>query len=288
MPKSMTGFARIEQDGSEGKLYAEARSLNSRYLEVSLKLPRNILGQEQRLREIARRRIKRGRLDVLVKWDRIDQGFGSPRVNEEAVKWYVDLAQHLRDAYGLKGDMTVENMMNMKDIVVYEESQVPEDLLVSAFELLLTKLNEERSKEGAIIKADLLGRVENIEMLADEIEKRWPQIITKHAQVLREKLMEVVAGPSVDESRILQEMALYMERLDIAEEIVRLKGHLKNFRDTLESTEEVGRKLDFIIQEMGRETNTIGSKSNDLYISERVVQIKVETEKMREQAQNVE
>lgn len=288
MPKSMTGFARIEQEGNEGKLYAEARSLNSRYLEVSLKLPRNILGQEQRLREIARRRIKRGRLDVLVRWDRIDQGFGSPKVNEEAIKWYVDLSRHLKDAHGLKGDMTVENMMNMKDIIVYEESQVPEDLLVSTFELLLAKLNEERGKEGAMIKADLLGRVERIETLADQIEKRWPEIITKHSQTLREKVMEVVAGPSFDEGRILQEMALYMERLDIAEEIVRLKGHLKNFRDTLESTEEVGRKLDFIIQEMGRETNTIGSKSNDLYISERVVQIKVETEKMREQAQNVE
>lgn len=284
----MTGFARIEQESSEGKLYAEARSLNSRYLEVSLRLPRNILGQEQRLREIARRRIKRGRLDVLVRWDRVDQGFGSPKVNEEAIKWYVDLSRHLKDDYGLKGDMTVENMMNMKDIVVYEESQVPEDLLVSTFELLLTKLNEERSKEGAMIKTDLLGRVEKIETLADQIEKRWPEIITKHAQILREKVMEVVAGPSVDEGRILQEMTLYMERLDIAEEIVRLKGHLKNFRDTLESTEEVGRKLDFIMQEMGRETNTIGSKSNDLYISERVVQIKVETEKMREQAQNVE
>lgn len=288
MPKSMTGFARIEQEGDEGKLYAEARSLNSRYLEVSLRLPRNILGQEQRLREIARRRIKRGRLDVLVKWDRIDQGFGSPKVNEEAVKWYVDLAQHLKDIYGLKGDMTVENMMNMKDIVVFEESQVPEDLLISTFEALLTKLNEERTKEGALIEADFLGRLQNIGMLADQIEKRWPEIIARHAQILREKIMEVVAGPTVDEARILQEMALYMERVDIAEEIVRLNGHLKNFRDTLESPEEVGRKLDFIIQEMVRETNTIGSKSNDLYISERVVQIKVEIEKMREQAQNVE
>jgi uncharacterized protein (TIGR00255 family) len=288
MPKSMTGFAKTEQEGSEGKLYAEARSLNSRYLEVSLKLPRNILGQEQRLREIARRRIKRGRLDVLVRWDRIDQGFGSPKVNEEAIKWYVDLSRHLKETYGLNGDMTVESIMNMKDIVVYEESQVPEDLLVSTFELLLNKLNEERDKEGAMIKADLLERIQKIEGLAGQIEKRWPEIITKHAQLLREKVMEVVAGPTVDEARILQEMALYMERLDIAEEIVRLKGHLKNFRDTLDSTEEVGRKLDFIIQEMVRETNTIGSKSNDLYISERVVQIKVETEKMREQAQNVE
>jgi uncharacterized protein (TIGR00255 family) len=288
MPKSMTGFARIEQEGSEGKLYAEARSLNSRYLEVSLKLPRNVLGQEQRLREIARRRVKRGRLDVLVKWDRIDQGFGSPKVNEEAVKWYVDLAQHLKDAYGLKGDMTVENMMSMKDIMVFEESQVPEDLLVSTFEMLLTKLNEERNKEGVLIKEDLLERLQKIAALAEQIEKRWPEIITRHAQLLREKIMEVVAGPTVDEARILQEMALYMERLDIAEEIVRLKGHLKNFRETLESPEEVGRKLDFIIQEMVRETNTIGSKSNDLYISERVVQIKVEIEKMREQAQNVE
>ena len=171
----------------------------------------------------------------------------------------------------------------------YEENNnIPEDSLIRSFEDLLKKLNEERTKEGKLIQKDLKERLKKIMNNLSEIEGRWPLTIKVHEEKLKEKMIEVTKSTSIDEVRVLQELAIYMERLDIAEEIMRLKGHVENFKGTLRSPDAVGRKLDFIIQEMVREANTIGSKSNDLYINERVVQIKVEIEKMREQAQNVE
>jgi uncharacterized protein (TIGR00255 family) len=287
MPRSMTGFAKVEIDSGEGKCSGEARSLNSRYLEISLKLPRNASGYESRLREIAKRAVKRGRLDVTIKWDRGDEVGAGLKANEGAVRWYVDLAKHLKRDYGLKGDLSVSDLMSFKDILVYEEKAIPEESLFSCFEALLQKLNEEREREGTLVKDDLLGRLGQIKENLLQVERRWPEAIKGHEDLLREKILEI-SRTFADETKILQEMGFYMERLDIAEEISRLKGHVQHFRDTLQSDEEIGRKLDFIIQEMVRETNTIASKSNDLFISERAIQIKVEIEKMREQVQNVE
>jgi uncharacterized protein (TIGR00255 family) len=283
----MTGFSRAEVASGEGKCYGEARSLNSRYLEVSLKLPRSASGYESRLRETARRHVRRGRLDIMMKWDKGDEYPAAPRANEEAIAWYVALAERLKGSYGLKGDLTVTDVLNLKDILIYEEKTAPEELLFSCMEALLSKLNEEREREGELIKQDLLGRVAQIEAHVEEIEERWPEAIKNHEERLRQKVLEL-AGALVDEARILQEMGFYMERLDIAEEVARLKGHVRHFTDTLHSADEIGRKLDFIIQEMVRETNTIASKSNDLAIGERAIRIKVEIEKMREQVQNVE
>ncbi len=287
MPKSMTGFSKVEIDNGEGKCSGEARSLNSRYLEISLKLPRTVSGYESKLREQAKRLVKRGRLDVTIKWDKGDEAGAVPKANEEAVRWYLDLAEHLKQTYGLKGDLSVSEVMSFKDILVFEEKNMPEEMLFSCFETLLQKLNEERQREGLLIKEDLLRRLGEIKENLIQIERRWPEAIKNHEDMLRERILEI-SRTMADETKILQEMGFYMERLDIAEEIARLKGHVQHFKDTLASDEEMGRKLDFIIQEMVRETNTIASKSNDLFISERAIQIKVDIEKMREQVQNVE
>lgn len=288
MPRSMTGFARVETETATGTLAAEARSLNSRYLELSLRLPRAASSLEQRVRELVKRHLKRGRVDVTVKWDRSETEFGTPTVNEDAIAWYVGLAGHLKDAYKLKGDLTVETVMGFKDIITYEEKQIDEEALFATLETLLQKLNDERAREGALIRDDLLGRITAISSALAEVEVRWPEVIRDHEQSLRQKIAEVTAQVPVDEMRILQELAIYMERLDIAEEISRLKGHLDHFRATVGGGGEIGRKLDFLIQEMVRETNTIASKSNDLAINERVIKMKVETEKLREQVQNLE
>lgn len=287
MPKSMTGFSRVEMENGEGKYTGEARSLNSRYLEISLKLPRAATALESRLREMVKRLIKRGRIDVTIKWDKGDEYAEVPKANEDAIRWYIDLAQHLKTTYGLVGDLTVSEVMSFKDILVYEEKALPEEAFFSCFEMLLAKLDEERVREGALIKEDLLRRLQQIRARVEQIEKRWPDAIKNHEEMLRERILEI-SRTTADETKILQEMGFYMERLDIAEEITRLKGHVRHFGDTLESNEEIGRKLDFIIQEMVRETNTIASKSNDLFISERAIEIKVEVEKMREQVQNAE
>lgn len=289
MPKSMTGFAKLETESTDGKLYGEARALNSRYLEISIKLPRADFLHEQKLRELVKRHIKRGKVDITIKWERPNEQAGAQKINENVLAQYVETAKTLKEKYALKGDLTIDNIFSFKDIFSYEENNnINEDMLMQSFEKLIAQLNQEREKEGDLIKKDLMARVDAIVSNVAAIEERWPLTIKMLENRLRERITEIITSSSVDETRVLQELAIYMERLDIAEEIVRLKGHIENFSDTLSSDDPIGRKLDFIIQEMVRESNTIGSKANDLFINERIIQIKVEIEKMREQVQNVE
>jgi uncharacterized protein (TIGR00255 family) len=289
MPKSMTGFAKLETESQEGKLYGEARALNSRYLEISIKLPRTDYFHEQKLRELVKRYIKRGKVDVTIKWERSTGQPGIQKINESALAQYVEMVKALKEKYALQGDLTIDNIFSLKDIFSYEENNnIDEDTLMQSFENLIVQLNLERGKEGELIRKDLEARADAIASNISAIEEQWPRTIRIHEDRLRERIAEMTKASSIDETRVLQELAIYMERLDITEEIVRLKGHIENFRDTLRSEDSIGRKLDFIIQEMGRESNTIGSKSNDLFINERAIQIKVEIEKIREQVQNVE
>jgi len=289
MIKSMTGFAKIEMEGKEGKLYAEGRALNNRYLEINIKLPKSDYLYEQKLREVVKRYIKRGKVDISIKWERATDQPNIPKINDSMVKQYIEILKTLKKEYGLKGNLAIENIMNFRDIIAYDENNsIPEDSLLPLCENLAKKLNKEKAAEGRFIQDDLSVRLDTITRCIEEIEKRWPLTIKMHEDKLKEKVLEITKGTSADEFRMLQELAIYMERLDITEEIVRLKGHIEHFRDTLDSDDSVGRKLDFIIQEMVRETNTLGSKSNDLSINERVIQTKVEIEKMREQVQNVE
>ncbi|MCX7965306.1 MAG: YicC family protein [Syntrophorhabdaceae bacterium] len=289
MIKSMTGFSKIEKEFTEGKFYGEARSLNNRYLEINLRLPKLDYTYEYNFRERVKKYIKRGKIDIVIKWERPESIVSNLKINEDVVQMYLKTADFLKKKYRLKGSLTIENIFGMKDIFVYEENNnLPENYLTSSFEELLKRLDEERKKEGKIIEKDLISRIKTISAKIKEIEKQLPKTIKAHENRLREKIKEVTKDSTLDETKILQELALYMERIDISEETTRLKGHLKNFKETLSSDDAVGRKLDFIIQEMVRETNTIGSKACDFSISEKVVQIKVEIEKMREQVQNVE
>ncbi|OPY76068.1 MAG: hypothetical protein A4E64_01683 [Syntrophorhabdus sp. PtaU1.Bin058] len=285
----MTGFAKLEVESPVGKLYGEARALNSRYLEISIKLPRADYLCEQKLRELVKRYIKRGKVDVTIKWERSTEQSGAQKINEGILSQYVETIKTLKERYGLKGDLTIDNVFSLKDIFLYEENNnIDEDVLMQSFENLLIQLNAERAKEGELIRKDLAARAGAISSNLSAIEEQWPRTIKMHEGKLRERIIEITQTPSIDESRVLQELAIYMERLDVTEEIVRLKGHIENFKDTLGSDDPVGRKLDFIVQEMVRESNTIGSKANNLFINERVIQIKVEIEKIREQVQNVE
>jgi len=289
MIKSMTGFSKADLEFKEGRLYGEARSLNNRYLEISLKVPKIEYTSEQKLRDLVKRHVKRGKVDIAVKWEKSSGDFSTPKLNENAVRQYVEVLTALKKDFGLKGEPTLENLLGFRDIIAFEENNgISEEKLLSFFKSMLKKLDEERSKEGALIEKDLTARLKKIKHNLKEIEKRWPLIIKTHEGKLKEKIREVLKTATIDEVRVLQELAIYMEKLDIAEEIIRLKGHMDNFSATMATDEPIGRKLDFIIQEMVRETNTIGSKSNDLYINERVVQIKVDIEKMREQVQNAE
>ncbi len=289
MIKSMTGFSKIEQEFPEGRFYGEARSLNNRYMEINLRLPKTDNAFEQRLREMAKRYVKRGKVDISIKWERPESDIASLKINENAVQQYLNMARYLKERFCISGELRIENIMGFRDVFSYEENNnISEGCLFAPFEELLKRLDEERKKEGKLIEKDLLARLKTINTKVKEIEKRTPVSIKTYEQRLRERIKEIIREGLADEMRVLQEIAIYMERVDISEEITRLKGHIKNFKDTLSIDDSIGRKLDFIIQEMVREANTIGSKSNDFYINERVVQIKVEIEKMREQVQNVE
>jgi len=289
MIRSMTGFSRIEKEYPEGKFYGEARSLNNRYLEINLRLPKLDYSFEHLFRERVKKYIKRGKVDIVIKWEKPNSTLSNLKINEDAVRMYLDATNFLKNKYKIKGTLTVEQLLGLRDIFVYEENNnLPENNLTASFEELLKKLDEERKKEGRIIDKDLRVRIKTINSIIKKIEGQIPYTIKAHEKRLKERLKEITKDGILDESRILQELGLFMERVDIAEEITRLKGHLKNFKETLSSEDAVGRKLDFIIQEMVRETNTIGSKACDFTISEKVVQIKVELEKMREQVQNVE
>ncbi|MBP1745767.1 MAG: YicC family protein, partial [Deltaproteobacteria bacterium] len=236
MPKSMTGFAKVEMECAEGKLYGEARALNNRYLEISIKLPKIDYTSEQKLRDLVKTYAKRGKVDITIKWDKPFNNAGTPKINETVAKQYIVLIETLKQDYGLKGDLTIENILAFKDIIAYEENNnLAEDVLFIPFENLLKRLDEERSREGAMISDDLLKRLDEITSNIQEIEVRRPLTIKAHEEKLREKMLEITQCSSIDEVRVLQELAIYIERLDITEEIVRLKGHLANFRETLYS-----------------------------------------------------
>jgi uncharacterized protein (TIGR00255 family) len=223
----MTGFAKVEMECAEGKLYGEARALNNRYLEISIKLPKIDYTSEQKLRELVRTYVKRGKIDITIKWDRLVNNSGIPKINETAMKQYIALIDTLKQDYGLKGDFTIENALAFKDIIAYEENNnLTEDMLFPSFENLLKKLDEERTREGAMINDDLLIRMDEIAFNVNEIDIRQPLTTKAHEEKLRDKMLEVTKCSAIDEVRVLQELAIYMERLDITEEIVRLKGHL--------------------------------------------------------------
>lgn len=287
MLKSMTGFSRVEVERSGKKMFLEARSLNSRYLEINMKIPKIDYMMEKELRELVKGYVRRGRVDIAL---RSEKGTGAtvlPRINEEALKGYVEIARVLRETYGVKGTLRLEHLLLFKDVLTYEEEEPLEDTwLLDAVTKLVQELDAERAKEGQFIEKELRKRLDKVYTLIVEIEQKSNVSPKELAERLKERIGKL--GVELDETRFAQEVCLFMEKVSIAEEITRLKGHMKNFRDTLQAPVSSGRKLDFIIQEMLREANTIAAKSQDLYINERVIEIKVEIEKMREEVQNVE
>ena len=287
MLKSMTGFSRVEMERNGRKMFLEARSLNSRFLEVNIRIPKLDYMVEKELRDLVKGYVRRGRVEISLRSEKASPPAGLPRINEDVLRSYLEMARVLRETYGIEGTLRLEHLLSLKDILVYEEEEVLEDTwLFDGFRRLLEALDMERIKEGRVIERGLKERLERIDRLLKEIEERSHVSPREFGERLKEKIIRLVG--TVDEARCLQEVCLFMERVDIAEEISRLKGHLANFRGTVEEPSCSGRKLDFIVQEMLREANTIAAKSQDLFINERVVEIKVEIEKMREEVQNVE
>lgn len=287
MLRSMTGFAKIEREVREGRLIGEARSLNNRYLEVNIKIPKSDYFLEQKLRELVKKYLRRGRVDISFKLERSTDSHLKVKINEEVVAQYISLVKEIKKRFKLRNSLSLEALLSFKDVIQYEElSPLSEESIFEAFEEILKELDRERRKEGSMIEKELTERLDEMVRILREIEEHVPDAMLSWKERLRGKLKEL--KETVEEEKLMKEAIFYMEKFDISEEISRLKSHIQNFRLSLREDLPLGRKLEFISQEMLREANTMGSKSPDYFVSERVVLLKVEIERIREQIQNVE
>lgn len=294
MIKSMTGYGVAERDLPLGKVVVEARSLNHKYLDISLKLPRGFSTFEPKVRDLVKKRVSRGRVDLTM---RIDPSVSTvPRYRLEAdtslAEEYIHLLDTLREKFGLKGEVTLDHLAGVREIVPFleqkEDTEVYWDEIASVTDQALGALDESKTKEGEVLQGDLMGRVAEARRLMEEIKERAPLVVDAYRERLRERVRALLEGSDFDERRFHQEVAYFAERSDVAEEVTRMESHLRQFESKLVEEGPAGRGLDFILQEMNREANTIGAKATDADIAHKVIELKGELERMREQAQNIE
>ncbi|MDO8722587.1 MAG: YicC/YloC family endoribonuclease [Syntrophales bacterium] len=293
MIKSMTGYGRAETILKGKRTVAEIKSLNHRYLEVSLRLPPTLASLEMEIKKKIANVFSRGKIEVNIRMDYN----GSPDkvtgldLNIPLLRSYYSLLCRIKQELNMKDEITLAMMAAFRDAFAAPE----EGDIAAAWQLLEVVLDEAvvaltvmREKEGDVLCRDLRDRVATVARLLDVVGNRGPQALTAYQNRLRVRIKELAGDMEIDESRLMQEIAIMAEKSDIMEEIVRLRSHIDQFNDMLQSDQAVGRKVDFLIQEMGREVNTIGSKSGDAEISRHVIEIKSELARIREQAQNIE
>jgi uncharacterized protein (TIGR00255 family) len=291
MMKSMTGFGQGSADSEEFKVRIDIRTVNNRFLDIHMKLPQELGGMEIPLKKQIQAALNRGRVDVLVTVDQMRQA--KFEVNRPLVTGYLQALRSIKEEFGLEGEPTLELLVKLSGALqVSQDSSRSDEVLaagvMSAMSQALASLTQMRTSEGRELVAELANRLEAIERALPVIEAQADRLPAAYRERLAKRLQEMVAGGMVDESRLAQEAVMLADRSDISEEIARLKSHILQMRDLLKTDEEAGKRLDFILQEMNREANTILSKSGDIAISDAAISIKTEVEKLREQAQNVE
>lgn len=292
MIKSMTGYGRNECAVHGRTLTVEVKSVNNRYLDCNVRLPRVYSCAEDGIQRRVKNTISRGKVDVYINVEHTSEAAVSVTLNQSVAAGYLTAIRTMAERFQLPGEVTVGLLSRFPD--VFQVDKVPEDLeeltadLHQVTEAALTDFDAMRAREGDKLAEDLLSRLETLEQYTGQVEERSPQTVAAYRDKLTAKLREVLEDRQLDEGRILTEAAIFADKVAVDEETVRLRSHLDQFRTMLAEGSPVGRKLDFLIQEMNRETNTIGSKCNDLEISTIVVNMKAEIEKIREQVQNIE
>ena len=296
MIKSMTAYGRGEVETPLQKWVVELKTVNHRFLELALNLPRRLWALEDRFRKLIKSRVARGRVDMQLSWENLEEKPMTLRLDKAVVAGVRDVLEQLRLAGSTPESLKLEHFLHFSDLLVGKE-QANQDLemeatwetVSQAVNLALDSLEEMRAIEGAALAADLSGRLEDIRREVSRIAEQAPRLPELWREKVAARLAELFPeGSPVDETRLAQEVALMAERRDVAEELARLESHLAQFQQTLESQGPVGRKQEFLLQEMLREANTIGSKSGDLGISQAVLEIKGSLERLREQVQNIE
>ena len=292
MVKSMTGYGRAREMRNGRDITVEVRSVNNRYLDCTVKMPRAYIFAEDRMKARVQQAISRGKVDVFVTIDASAADEAVVAVNEPLARGYYEALTRLKTTFSLPGEVTPEVLAKFPDVLAVTKAE--EDVEAIAADICavlddaLAAYNDMRAVEGEKLASDVAGRVTTIETVVGEVEERSPQTVAAYRQRLEAKMQEVLQSTTIDESRILTEAAIFADKIAVDEETVRLRSHIAQLRAMLASDEPVGRKLDFLIQEVNRECNTIGSKCNDLTIAQDVVNMKAEVEKIREQVQNME
>ena len=292
MIKSMTGYGGAKDTVSDITVSAEIKSVNNRFLDVSVRLPKNCLFAEESIRAEVAEVLSRGKADVYITVDTSAADRIEINVNDALAEAYSRAVEALAGKYGLKNDLTALSLARFPEILTEKKDDTDRGILqnaiLSTLKKALADYDAMRGREGEKLCRDVLSRLAVIEQHVGVIEARSPETVAEYRRRLTDKMKEVLAESAVDEARVLQEAAIYADKIAVDEETVRLRSHIEQFRAFLSSGSPIGRKLDFLVQEMNRESNTIGSKCQDLEISGHVIDIKAEIEKIREQIQNIE
>lgn len=292
MVKSMTGYGSAE--GVVGKLGVtiELRSVNNRFLDCSVRIPRVYTFVEDAMKAQVQKVITRGKVDVYVTIDSSKADDVRITLNEPLLEAYLNAFKTLSEKFGLKNDVSVVSLSQFPDILLVEKNETDLEAftegICSILRDALQEFDEMRKREGEKLKADILNHLSEIERILAAIEERSPKTVAEYRARLEQRMSEILADRGIDESRLITEVAIFADKVAIDEETVRLRSHIEQLKSLLESDQPMGRKLDFLVQELNREANTIGSKCNDTELSHMVVNLKAEIEKIREQAQNIE
>ena len=288
----MTGYGRARQTLNGRDITVEVRSVNNRYLDCTVKVPRTYIFAEDAVKARVQKAVSRGKVDVFITIDAAAADETVVAVNEPLARGYYEALTRLKDMFSLEDGLNAVTLAKFPDVLTVTKAE--EDLesiaadICAVLDEALAAYNAMRTVEGGKLREDIAGRADTIEAVVGKVEERSPQTVAAYREKLLARMQEVLQSTAIDESRILTEAAIFADKIAVDEETVRLRSHLSQLRTMLESDQPIGRKLDFLIQEVNRECNTIGSKCNDLTIAQDVVNMKAEVEKIREQVQNIE
>ena len=292
MIKSMTGYGRVEGLCDGRNIIVEAKSVNHRFLEIALRMPASLYPLEMEYKKKIAERFKRGRIDVSIRLEGEGSDTSKVNLNMDIARGYFDILNRIKTEFNIQEPVSIKSLISFRDIFTPPaETQLDADFLNSVEKMLqeaLSILVNMRQDEGIVLFSDMQMRLQAIGEIMGDIRLRAPQVVLEYQKRLSERIRELTAGLELDAGRLAQEVAVMADRCDITEEIVRMQSHIGQFEALLQSDEAEGRKIDFLLQEMNREINTIGSKGNDVEIARQVIEVKSELGKLREQAQNIE
>ena len=293
MIKSMTGFGRCELADGERKFTIEMKGVNHRYLDVNIRMPKKLNFFETAIRNLLKRSVSRGKVDIFITYEDLSEGQAVLKYNETLAKEYLVCLKQMEESFGLENDIRVSTLSRYPEVLTMEEQALDAEeiwnVLKKAMEGALEQFVETRIMEGENLKKDILSKLDGMQKLVAYIEERSPEIVREYREKLEEKVKELLEDSQIDDGRIAAEVVIFADKICTDEEVVRLRSHIIHMKETLQSEEAgIGRKLDFIAQEMNREANTILSKANDLEVSNVGIDLKTEIEKVREQIQNIE